>query len=163
MVTNLAILVPFSLYEICYIQKFKVDRLFLFTCLLYSSCFALRLSYLSFFEDQPTLSSFEINFLVPFVQTLQGMACLCLTDYILIIEFVKITIQSMSPQILNAATKSHTRFTWGILSFLFLLLIAQNWVEAYGMVMEHSILFAVYSIVITFLCLRFFWIANYFI
>ena len=35
--------------------------------------------------------------LLPIILTIQGLACLCLTYYILIIEFVKITIDSNSP------------------------------------------------------------------
>jgi hypothetical protein len=156
-------LIPLSLYEICYIQKFKVDRLFLFTIILYSTCFALRLVDLQLFHDSANLTSFQTTFMVPFVRTIQSLACLCLTYYILIIEYVKITIQSTSPQIMRADTKRHTRFTWIVLGLLFVLLLAESVCESQGLIMEFSILLMLFGCIVSFLCIRFIWIANYFL
>ena len=64
---NLAIFVPLSLYEIGYLQRFKVDRLFLYTCMLYTTCFSLRLINSAFFENLKDPSNFEYYFLEPFL------------------------------------------------------------------------------------------------
>ena len=45
LITDLAIFLPLALLEIMYIQRFKVDRLFLMTATFYSVCFSLRLYF----------------------------------------------------------------------------------------------------------------------
>lgn len=59
LIVNLAFLVPLSICEIAFIQKFKVDKLFFFTCLLYTCCFSLRLTYYTCFEGKADLSAIE--------------------------------------------------------------------------------------------------------
>ncbi len=125
LVINLSLLVPLSAIEIIFIQKCRVDKLFFFTCLLYTACFSLRLFYMLCFKNLSDLTYFQAHILSPTILVIQGTACLCLTYYILIIEFVKITIESMSPQIMMRNTKRHKLFTWSVLGFLFSILIAQ--------------------------------------
>ena len=45
LVVSLSLLVPLSAIEIIFIQKLRVDKLFFFTCVLYTACFSLRLIY----------------------------------------------------------------------------------------------------------------------
>ena len=45
LITDLAVFLPLALLEIMYIQRFKVDRLFLLTATFYSVCFSLRLYF----------------------------------------------------------------------------------------------------------------------
>lgn len=45
LITDLAVFLPLALLEIFYIQRFKVDRLFLMTATFYSVCFGLRLYF----------------------------------------------------------------------------------------------------------------------
>ena len=46
---DLIVLIPLSVWEIVFVQRFKVDRLFLFTCMLYATCFTFRIINLKYF------------------------------------------------------------------------------------------------------------------
>ncbi len=163
LVINLSLLVPLSIIEIAFIQKFKVDKLFAFTCVLYTTCFSFRLIYLECFENAADLTPFQKYYLAPAVLIIQGTACLCLTYYILIIEFVKITLISMSPQIKLRKMKRHRRLTLSAIGLLFIILIAQTVLDQFGYSVTVSILGIIYGLIISSLCIRFVWIINYFI
>ena len=163
LVANLSILIPLSIIEIAFIQKFRVDKLFFLTCTLYTACFSLRLIYYECFSNAQDLSYFSAKFLTPTILILQSTACLCLTYYILIIEFVKITIESMSPFILNRDTKRHRMFTWLILGFLFSILIAQAILDQEGYDEASSALGLIYVGIVLSLCFRFIWIVKFFV
>ncbi len=45
LIIDLAIFLPLALLEVFYIQRLKVDRLFLLTATFYTVCFALRLYF----------------------------------------------------------------------------------------------------------------------
>ena len=81
----------------------------------------------------------------------------------LIIEFVKITIESMSPQIMWRETRRHKIFMWCILGFLFSLLIAQGVLDQEGYKKTNTVLEIVYTAVISSLCVRFIWIVKFFV
>ena len=163
LVINLSLLVPLSIIEIAFIQKFKVDKLFAFTCVLYTTCFSLRLIYMECFEYATELTPFENHYIAPTVLIIQGSACLCLTYYILIIEFVKITLISMSPQIKLRKMKRHRKFTLSVIGLLFAILIAQVVLDQFGYSIAVSVLGIIYGLIISSLCIRFVWIINYFI
>ena len=164
LIVCLCLLIPFSLIEIIIVQKFKVDRLFLYTCLFYTTCFSLTLIYKECLEDlSPDASPFLTRFLQPSVHVLQSTACLCLTYYILIIEFVKITIESMSPQIMKRRTIRHKKATWGIIGGLFGLLVLQAVLDEMEIHAANSIVWLIYCSIVSALVIRFIWIAKYFI
>lgn len=45
LILDLAFFVPLAFIEICVIQKFKIDKLFLMTAIFYTTCFSLRLYF----------------------------------------------------------------------------------------------------------------------
>ena len=42
---DIALFVPLAFIEICIVQKFKIDKLFLMTAIFYTTCFSLRLYF----------------------------------------------------------------------------------------------------------------------
>ena len=100
LIFNLSVLIPLALFEIGFVQRFnKIDKLFMFTCFLYVICFTSRLVNLVYFSVTPNqeLSIFQNYVMKNLFAFIQGSACLCLTYYYLIIEYVKITLESQSP------------------------------------------------------------------
>ena len=68
------------------------------TATFYSVCFALRLYFsMSLAKIDMNEASASTKIWSMAVQTIQKSACLALTYYILLIEFVKITLEANSP------------------------------------------------------------------
>ena len=126
LIIDLAIFLPLALFEIMYIQRFKVDRLFLLTATFYSVCFSLRLYFsMSLSNIDMSDASAGTKVWVMIVQTIQKSACLALTYYVLLIEFVKITLEATSPQILAKNVRKQKIILTAIISTLMTFLIIE--------------------------------------
>ena len=126
LITDLAIFLPLALFEIMYIQRFKVDRLFLLTATFYSVCFSLRLYFsMSLSNIDMSEASAGTKVWVMIVQTIQKSACLALTYYVLLIEFVKITLEATSPQILAKNVRKQKIIMTAIISTLMTFLVIE--------------------------------------
>lgn len=126
LIIDLAIFLPLALFEIMYIQRFKVDRLFLLTATFYSVCFSLRLYFsMSLSNIDMSDASAGTKVWVMIVQTIQKSACLALTYYVLLIEFVKITLEATSPQILAKNVRKQKIIMTAIISTLMTFLIIE--------------------------------------
>lgn len=126
LITDLAIFLPLALLEIMYIQRFKVDRLFLMTATFYSVCFSLRLYFsmsLSKIDMGEASTGTKVGVLV--VQTIQSSACLALTYYVLLIEFVKITLEANTPQMLAKNVRKQKIIMTVVISTLMTFLIIE--------------------------------------
>jgi hypothetical protein len=127
LITDLAVFLPLALIEIMYIQRFKVDRLFLMTATFYSVCFSLRLYFsmsLSKIDMGEASSGTKIGVIL--VETIQKSACLALTYYVLLIEFVKITLEANSPQILAKNVRKQKIIMAAVISTLMIFLIIEG-------------------------------------
>jgi hypothetical protein len=127
LITDLAVFLPLALIEIMYIQRFKVDRLFLMTATFYSVCFSLRLYFsmsLSKIDMGEASSGTKIGVIL--VETIQKSACLALTYYVLLIEFVKITLEANSPQILAKNVRKQKIIMATVISTLMIFLIIEG-------------------------------------
>jgi hypothetical protein len=126
LIIDLAIFLPLALFEIMYIQRFKVDRLFLLTATFYSVCFSLRLYFsMSLSNIDMSEASAGTKVWVMIVQTIQKSACLALTYYVLLIEFVKITLEATSPQILAKNVRKQKIIMTAIISTLMTFLVIE--------------------------------------
>ena len=126
LIIDLAIFLPLALFEIMYIQRFKVDRLFLLTATFYSVCFSLRLYFsMSLSNIDMSDASAGTKVWVMIVQTIQKSACLALTYYVLLIEFVKITLEATSPQILAKNVRKQKIIMTAIISTLMTFLVIE--------------------------------------
>ena len=126
LIIDLVIFLPLALFEIMYIQRFKVDRLFLLTATFYSVCFSLRLYFsMSLSNIDMSEASAGTKVWVMIVQTIQKSACLALTYYVLLIEFVKITLEATSPQILAKNVRKQKIIMTAIISTLMTFLVIE--------------------------------------
>ena len=126
LIIDLAIFLPLALFEIMYIQRFKVDRLFLLTATFYLVCFSLRLYFsMSLSNIDMSEASAGTKVWVMIVQTIQKSACLALTYYVLLIEFVKITLEATSPQILAKNVRKQKIIMTAIISTLMTFLVIE--------------------------------------
>ena len=126
LIIDLAIFLPLALFEIMYIQRFKVDRLFLLTATFYSVCFSLRLYFsMSLSNIDMSDASAGTKVWVMIVQTIQKSACLALTYFVLLIEFVKITLEATSPQILAKNVRKQKIIMTAIISTLMTFLVIE--------------------------------------
>ena len=126
LIIDLVIFLPLALFEIMYIQRFKVDRLFLLTATFYSVCFSLRLYFsMSLSNIDMSEASAGTKVWVMIVQTIQKSACLALTYYVLLIEFVKITLEAISPQILAKNVRKQKIIMTAIISTLMTFLVIE--------------------------------------
>ena len=126
LIIDLAIFLPLALFEIMYIQRFKVDRLFLLTATFYLVCFSLRLYFsMSLSNIDMSEASAGTKVCVMIVQTIQKSACLALTYYVLLIEFVKITLEATSPQILAKNVRKQKIIMTAIISTLMTFLVIE--------------------------------------
>jgi hypothetical protein len=127
LITDLAVFLPLALIEIIYIQRFKVDRLFLMTATFYSVCFSLRLYFsMSLSKIDMGEASAGTKIGVILVETIQKSACLALTYYVLLIEFVKITLEANSPQILAKNVRKQKIIMATVISTLMIFLIIEG-------------------------------------
>jgi hypothetical protein len=97
------------------------------TATFYSVCFSLRLYFsMSLSKIDMGEASAGTKIGVILVETIQKSACLALTYYVLLIEFVKITLEANSPQILAKNVRKQKIIMATVISTLMIFLIIEG-------------------------------------
>ena len=155
LITDLLIFAPLAILEIALIQRCQSDKLFKMTAAFYITCFSMRIINSFCFQGKELQDNFGLNFLSQLVQLIQKSACLALTYYILLIEFVKITLQSESPKLLMRSQKIHKKMASITIAVLFGLIVIEAILGLFNNKAAECIIESLYMILVIYVTGKF--------